>query len=242
MLIAVTVAILSAIGFSGSSLLAAYGNRMPVTFRSYAVAIAAGTLLALAFGDFFPDALGEAGDAGVAGFVGGFALLFLLETFTKGHTHHGPGEPVHHHAMTPFVIGLAIHNAADGFALGVSADRSSLESLALGFGVLVHQFPVGLSLAAVLFANRSPRRTVTRIAVQLGLVIPLVAGVTAALPLSGGRAEGILTGMAGGVLAYLATAHLLPEAQTEHPRQGTGVVFAAALFLVTAAVFTVLGD
>ncbi len=242
MLVALSIATLAAVGFAGSSLLAVYGNQLPTAIRSYAVAVAAGTLLALSFGDLFPHGLEQAGDTAVASFVGGFALLFIIETFTKGHTHHGRGEPVHHHPMAPFAIGLAIHNAADGFALGIGADHASLESAALGFGVLVHQFPVGLSLAAVLVANRTAPRTVARVAIQLGLVIPLAAGVTAALPFSGGKMEGALTAVAGGVLAYLATAHLLPEAQTEHPGRGTGIAFAATLFLVTAAIFTVLGD
>ncbi len=242
MLVALGIATLAAVGFTGSSLLAVYGNKVSASFRSYAVAVAAGTLLALSFGDLFPHGLEEAGDAAVAGFVGGFALLFVIETLTRGHTHHGPGEPVHHHPTAPFAIGLAIHNAADGFALGIGAAHASLESAALGFGVLVHQFPVGLSFAAVLAANRAAPKTVTRMAVQLGLVIPLAAGATAALPFGGGKTEGTLTAMAGGVLAYLATAHLLPEAQTEHPGRGTGIAFAVTLFLVTGAIFTLLDE
>ncbi len=91
--------------------------------------------------------------------------------------------------------------------------------------MLIHRFPVALSLAAVLVANQSTRRTVTRVAVQLGLVIPLAAGPTASLPVSEGRAEGTLTGLAGGVLTYLAPVHVLLEAQTKHPGRSTRIVF-----------------
>ncbi len=91
--------------------------------------------------------------------------------------------------------------------------------------MLVHRFPAGLSLAAVLVANQSTRRTVTRMAVQLGLVIPLAAGPTAALPVAEGQAEGTLTGLAGGMLTYLAPVQVLPEAQTGHPGRSTRIVF-----------------
>jgi hypothetical protein len=45
--------------------------------------------------------------------------------------------------------------------------------------------------------------------------------------------------VAGGVLAYVGAAHLLPEAQAEHAGRGIGVFFAATL-VVTAAVLLAL--
>ena len=242
MIVATVIAALAAIGFSGSSLLALYGSQVPSIVRSYAIAVAAGSLLALAIGDLFPESLDLAGDGAVAGYVAGFALLFLIETFTKGHTHHGSDEVVHRHALMPFILGLAIHNMADGFAIGIGAEHLSLQAAALGFGVVAHQFPVGLSLAAVLTASDASPRVIARVSAQLGLLIPLVAILTAALPLHQGTSQGVLTGIAGGVLTYLATAHLLPEAQAEHPGRRTAFVFTATLLLVTLATFTVLGD
>ncbi|MDP9473141.1 MAG: hypothetical protein M3Q71_21185 [Chloroflexota bacterium] len=64
-------------------MLAVYGNRVPSFVRSYAVAVAAGTLLVLSFGDLVPHGV-EPDDAAVAGFEGGFALLFVIEALPKG--------------------------------------------------------------------------------------------------------------------------------------------------------------
>ena len=238
----ILLATLAAIGFSGTSLLALLGRELRAKGRSYSAAVAAGILLALAFVDLFPEALEVARGPAIVGFVVGFTLLFLIEAFTHAHTHHSLEEGVGKHALGPFVLGLAIHNFADGFVLGASAKVSAVTSGLVGLGILVHQIPVGISLAAVLLAARATHARMVRTTLLLGLVIPLGAGLTIALPVPGDRALGFLTGIAGGVLAYLGTAHLLPEAQAEYPSRVTGVLFAMALLITTVGLMTVLGD
>ena len=238
---ATLTAILAAIGFSGASLLALLGGEIGSRGRSYAAAFAAGLLLALAFVDLFPEGLELAGEPAVAGFVGGFVLLFLTEVLTRAHTHHSPEESVSKHALGPFVLGLMIHNFADGFVLGVGAKASAITSWLVGLGILVHQVPVGISLAAVLVSAQATGVQVVRTALLLGLAIPLAAGLTTVLPLGSDQALGTLTGVAGGVLAYIGATHLLPEAQAEHPSRVTGVLFATTLVLTTIGLMTVLG-
>lgn len=82
---ALALGVLAGIGFVGASLLALLGGKVSSGGRSYAiaVAVAAGILLAVAFGDLFPEAL-EAGEEGaILGFLGGFALLFLVQAYTR---------------------------------------------------------------------------------------------------------------------------------------------------------------
>jgi zinc transporter, ZIP family len=160
--------------------------------------------------------------------------LFMTEAFTRAHTHHLPDEHVHKHALGPFVLGLAVHNLADGFVLGVGAKAGAVTSWLIGLGVLVHQIPVGISLAAVLIAARVGRAGVMRAAVLLGLAIPVAAALTVAFPAPGEGTLGLLTGVAGGVLAYIGAAHLLPEAQAEDTNRLAGIVFVAT-FVLTAA-------
>ena len=238
---AILVATLAAIGFSGASLLALLGGEVSARGRSYSAAFAAGILLALAFVDLFPEGLVLAGEAAIAGFVVGFVVLFLTEVFTHAHTHHSPDERLRKHALGPFVLGLAIHNFADGFVLGVGVKASAITSWLVGLGVLVHQMPVGISLAAVFVATGASGARVIRTAVLLGLAIPLAAGLTLALPVPGDQDLGFLTGTAGGVLAYVGAAHLLPEAQGEHPSKGIGVLFAATLVVTAIVLMAVPG-
>jgi zinc transporter ZupT len=239
---AVALAAAAAAGFVGASLLGAFGGHLPARWRGYAIAIAAGILLAVAFGDLFPEAVEAAGSAGAAAFIAGFALLFAVEAFTHAHTHHAPDEHVHKHSLTPFILGLGLHNLADGFALGVAAALPDAAAGFVGLGVLVHQIPVGLSLAAVFAADQVPRASVIRLTLLLGLAIPVAAALTVALPLPDERATGLMLGLAGGVLAYLATGHLLPEAQAESRNRLVAVVFLATLAAMTLALLTVLGE
>jgi zinc transporter, ZIP family len=225
------MAVLAAAGFTTASLLALLGGELGARGRSLSAAFAAGILLALAFVDLFPEGLELAGETAVAGFVGGFVLLFLTEAYTRAHTHHLPEEDVHKHALGPFIVGLAIHNLADGFVLGVGAKSAAVTSWLIGLGVLVHQVPVGISLAAVLLAARVRRAGVVWTAALLGLAIPAAAALTAALPVPGEGALGLLTGIAGGVLAYISAAHLLPEAQAEHTDRFAGLLFVATLVI-----------
>ena len=239
---AILLALLAAVGFSGASLLALLGGELRAKGRSYSAAVAAGILLALAFVDLFPEGLEVAGEAAIVGFVGGFTLLFLTEAFTRAHTHHAPEGSVHKHTLGPFVLGLAIHNLADGFVLGVGAQTSAITAGLVGLGVLVHQVPVGISLAAVLLSARATRTRVVRTAALLGLAIPIAATLTMALPAPDEGALGLLTGVAGGVLAYVGAAHLLPEAQAEQPSRVTASLCAATLIITTVCLMTVLGE
>ena len=238
---AVLVAVLAAVDFSAASLLALLGRDLRAKGRSYSAAFAAGLLLALAFADLFPEGLELAGEPAIAGFVGGFTLLFLTEALTRAHTHHSLEERVRKHVLGQFVLGLAIHNLADGFVLGVGAEASAITSGLVGLGILVHQVPVGISLAAVLVAARASGARVVRTTVALGLTIPFAVALTVALPVPGEETLGLLIGVAGGVLAYLGAAHLLPEAQAEHPDKVTGVLLAATLVITTIVLMSVLG-
>ncbi|MDP8953246.1 MAG: ZIP family metal transporter [Actinomycetota bacterium] len=237
---AILMAALAAIGFSGASLLALLGRELRARGQSYSAAVAAGILLALAFVDLFPEGLELAEESAIAGFVGGFTLLFLTEALTRAHTHHSPEEHVHKHALGPFILGLALHNLADGFVLGVGAKTSAVTSGLIGFGILVHQMPVGISLAAVLMASHASRARVLQAAILLGLTIPLASALTLALPVPGDQTLGFLTGIAGGVLAYMGAAHLLPEAQGERSSKTTAAIFAAALVVTTIGLMTFL--
>ncbi len=241
LLSAVLLATLAAIGFSGASFLALLGRELGARGRASLAAVAAGILLALAFVDLFPEGLELAGEPAIVGFVAGFVLLFLPEAVRAHSPHHAPEERVGKRALGPFVLGLAIHNLADGFVLGVGAKTSEVTAGLVGLGIIAHQAPVGISLAAVLVAARATRAQVIRSTVLLGLAIPLAAILTAAAPVPGDQALGFLIGVAGGVLAYMGAAHLLPEAQAINPSRITSAVFAATLIGTTAGLMTFLG-
>ncbi|PLS82925.1 MAG: hypothetical protein CYG60_23285, partial [Actinobacteria bacterium] len=196
------LALIAMVGFSGAGMVALVGKKSGPSRRSYSSAVAAGILLALAFADLFPEGLEMAGTAAIGGFVAGFVLLFLTEALSRVHVDHlAEDGALKGTLLWPLFLGLAVHNLADGFVLGVAAGASTAVSGLLGLGILVHQVPVGLSLAAILVASRVTRAKMVWTTLALGLAIPIAAVSTMALPVPDEGGLGILTGAAGGVLA-----------------------------------------
>jgi zinc and cadmium transporter len=232
------LAALAGAAFTVVALLGAARTAPGPRLRSVAAGVAAGILLALAFAELFPEALERAGHESAAiGFMAGFVALFAVEAVTKGHTHHGQDvvERAHlaRHSLGPFVIGLGIHNFADGFSIAAGAEVSGAVGAGVAIGVLVHQLPVGVSFAAVLLALGSSRTFVVRTALGLGLLIPIGASIVAALPAPGDAAVGAILGAASGALVYIGAGHLLPEAQSERSTLTVAAVFPLALLATT---------
>lgn len=232
---AVLAAMAAAIGFAAAGLLGLLGRSVVTRGRPVFVAVAGGILLALAMADLFPEAVELAGTGAVWGFVGGFALLLGTETATRGHIYHSVEGHPGRHALVPFLLGLGIHNLADGFVLGLSAELAGGVAGAVGVGIFLHQIPTGLSLAAVLVATDVSRLRRWCAVVSLAVAIPIAAAVTAAVPSTGTGLSGVLLGAAAGVLTYISASHLLPETQRE-----TQVVVPAAVFVLSLVLTTLL--
>lgn len=236
-MIAVALAVVAGVGFTLASLGAVAGRGLPASARSVAVGAAAGILLAIVFADLFPEALEVGGmRAPAIAFGFGFSALFLVEATTRGHTHHhGGSQVVAPHRLAPFVLGLAVHNFGDGAVLGATSALSAEAAPAVAIGILVHQLPVALSVTAVLAAADAARGTSVRVAIVLGLMIPVGALVVVALPLADDTVAGAVTGLAAGALTYVAGAHLLPEVQAEDADRTIVLAFPAALLITTLA-------
>ncbi len=233
----IALAALAGGAFALVALLGAARTAPSPRLRSVAAGIAAGILLALAFAELFPDALERGGHESAAlGFVVGFVALFAVEAVTKGHTHHGQDLERPHlarHSLGPFVIGLGIHNFADGFSIAAGTEASGVAGAGVAIGVLVHQLPVGVSFAAVLLALGSSRAFVARTALALAVLIPVGAASVTALPAPSAVTVGAILGAASGALVYIGAGHLLPEAQSERSTLTVAGVFPLALIATT---------
>ena len=232
----IALAAVAGAAFAAVALLGAARTAPSPRLRSIAAGVAAGILLALAFAELFPEALERGHESAAVGFMVGFVALFAVEAVTKGHTHHGQElERTHlaRHSLVPFMIGLAIHNFADGFSIAAGTEVSEAAGAGVAIGVLVHQLPVGVSFAAVLAALGSSRGFVLKAALALGVLIPLGAATVAALPALTAAALGGVLGAASGALVYIGAGHLLPEAQSERSTLAVVGVFPLALVATT---------
>lgn len=127
--------------------------------------------------------------------LAGFALMLLVETFTPHppHLHHGeahpmlPKDPAEPSSVDPTsglsaTLGLVIHGAADGIALGASSLTGTAElGLIVFLAVLIHKGPAALGLTTTLLSLHLPPAQIKNRLLVFSLSAPLGAIVTYAL-------------------------------------------------------------
>lgn len=155
--------------------------------------------------------------------LAGFLLMFVAENFTKGKPSEGKLPLVGQSTLT---VGLLLHSAVDGIALGSSFfHKSEGFHIFVFFMIVVHKLPTALSLAVVLrhdgldaattefhlllFALAAP------VASILAYVIILISGLNSPLVL------GILFLFSAGSFLY-AVLHVMMDF-LHHPRFENGL-------------------
>ncbi|CAG8475109.1 7248_t:CDS:2 [Paraglomus brasilianum] len=107
----------------------------------------------------------------------GFVLMFLIDQIGAPHSHvytsefPDPASPEHldmsseletpKRKLSSITIGLVIHAAADGIALGASANQPKLE-LIVFLAIMLHKAPSAFGLCAVLLREGLGRRQIRR--------------------------------------------------------------------------------
>ena len=207
--------------------------------------LSAGLLLGLVGFDLLPEVFGDSATTGGVPTVSiailiGFLLLHISERSFGGH------EPVdseyghdHSHGSIAGGIGavaMAGHVFLDGAALGVAFKVSNKLGFAVFIALLVHAFSDGLNTVSMLVKSGHWKARSKYI-----LFIDAVARI-------GGAAIGTYVGfnsnwvtvylsLFAGMVIYVATSHILPEAHSHHPSRwtlaatGSGVL---AMWLIVA--------
>ncbi|KAJ3045347.1 hypothetical protein HDV00_010217 [Rhizophlyctis rosea] len=161
----------------------------------------------------------------------GFAFMFLVEHAGHfGHSHNSASHivsvndirdrDVYSHNKMAATIGLVVHAAADGVALGAASasDRGSLEFI-VWLAIMLHKAPSSFGLATFLLQEGHPRRTVRQHLLVFSLAAPIAALFTFIILQQYGIEDpdvmrkwtGILLLFSAGTFLYVATVHILPE-------------------------------
>jgi zinc transporter 9 len=174
----------------------------------------------------------------------GFIAMMLLEGFGVGHAvheehhdhveGHGHGH-VHHPASTGVLaLGLSVHAAADGLAIGAAAAvGDDAFSLLVALGVLMHRVPAALSLGLFSLHEKDNRAGVVRGLVLFAVATPITLLISFVL-LDGAdeRLVAIALLFSAGTFLYVATVDTLPA--IHNPRTGRrsvrNVVLSAGAF------------
>jgi zinc transporter ZupT len=184
-------------------------------YLRYFVALGAGFLMATAVLEMLPESIKLDAKLAPVLVMAGYCALHFLEHTIVAHFHFG--KETHHHefvsAHTSYSVlgGLAVHALFDGVAIGSGFALSNLLGWLIFLAILLHKAPEGFTMASVMLASGSSRKTALFSAVALAaatlvgvLVINVIPGlVRFGLPIS------------AGVALYVAATDLVPEVNRE---------------------------
>ena len=156
--------------------------------------------------------------------LAGFLLMLILEGSGVGHSvheeHHDHGHDhghahVHHNTSAGWmlVLGLSLHAATDGLAIGAAAATGSISLTAtVIFAVLIHKGPAAFSLGVFSMHERQDRKSSIKDVVIFSLATPIM------ILIAYFALEGVETSMIGlamlfsaGTFLYVATIDTLPD-------------------------------
>lgn len=221
-----------------------------------ATPFAAGALLAAAFVDLLPDALGEitnlSDHEAIESFIlgvsvavmSGILVFFLLERAIHWFHHHRENGNTKHEkdARIPLIIlGDTVHNFIDGIAIAAAFLVSPATGIVVTLAVAAHEIPQeigdfglllakGVSRSKVLLANALSALATTVAAVTFYLI-----GTNVEIPL------GIVLGLTAGFFIYIAVSDIIPTIHAHENKRFVGVqtlLFILGLIVVSFAILT----
>lgn len=208
--------------------------------------LAAGLLLGLVAFDLLPEVF-EMSSSTLLGapavsvaLVGGFLLLHLFEKFFGTHepAESEYGDDHKHRANIAGGLGafaMAGHVFLDGLALGVAFTIDEKLGIAVFVALLVHAFSDGLNTVSLLIkSGQWSRKGIWLIGVDT-LARVGGAAVGSSLVLNENFTALYLAAFSG-ILIYLATSHILPEAHARHESRWTLITTVTGVLIMWALV------
>uniref|UniRef100_A0A671SPE8 Zinc transporter ZIP9 n=1 Tax=Sinocyclocheilus anshuiensis TaxID=1608454 RepID=A0A671SPE8_9TELE len=122
-------------------------------------------------------------------------------------------------------LGLLIHAAADGVALGAAAASSQVSvQVVVFFAVILHKAPAAFGLVSFLMHAGLERKTIQKHLLAFSAAAPLMA-ISTYFILSANRLSITGIGMlfSAGTFLYVATVHVLPEINSRGHQRSTHV-------------------
>ncbi len=215
-----------------------YKDRLPI-----AIALTAGLVLGLVAFDLLPEVFEGAENAQMDTvwpmllFVGGFLFFHVLEKIILVHNDSESEYKTHSHPKLGFARALALagHSFFDGLSIGVGFQVSSAVGTAVALAVIGHRFADGFDTASFMLLHKNKLIHIKQLLIFV-IIMPILGGLASLfIHLS----EGALTlylGFFAGILLYVASGNILPQAHTKRASYNSlalTVAGAAAMFAIT---------
>lgn len=221
--------VLVALGAFATTLLGGWAALRVRDYQHLVLGLAAGLMLGVVGFDLLPEALSQEPavwfhvQAPLITLVAGFLVLHLIERWMGVHRGHEDEWAAHQHRPgVGLLAGSALvgHSVMDGFAIGAAFQAGAAIGATIAVAVIAHDFADGFNTYTItsLYGNNRRRAltllTLDALAPVAGAAITL--GFTIPRPLLG-----LYLGFFAGILLYLATSDILPEAHAHHPSRLT---------------------
>ena len=172
--------------------------------------------------------------------IAGFLSLHFIEQFAGSHE---PAESDYGHEHTHAVeiagtvgaIAMAGHIFLDGVALALAFKVSNALGYAVFIAMLVHAFSDGLNTVALLIKTGQWRSRGKYLLAVDALARIGGAAIGSALTISDSNLA-VYLAVFSGIVIYLATSHILPEAHSKHPSKVTMLATLAGVVIMWAVV------
>jgi len=172
--------------------------------------------------------------------IAGFLSLHFIEQFAGSHE---PAESDYGHEHTHAVeiagtvgaIAMAGHIFLDGVALALAFKVSNALGYAVFIAMIVHAFSDGLNTVALLIKTGQWRSRGKYLLAVDAVARVGGAAIGSALTISDSNLA-IYLALFSGIVIYLATSHILPEAHSKHPSKVTMLATLAGVAIMWAVV------
>ncbi|CAF0810977.1 unnamed protein product [Adineta steineri] len=162
----------------------------------------------------------------------GFVFMLIVDNFSSRLFHHHGSQVIDSSgsvvitkpkATWTATLGLVVHAAADGIALGAASATSRFNvELIVFMAIMLHKAPAAFGLVSFLMSDGVDRKRIRRHLLIFSLAAPLMAIFTFVLLKSRVReaysvdSTGIAMLFSAGTFLFVATVHVLPEVQSHY--------------------------
>ncbi|XP_037652469.1 zinc transporter ZIP9 [Sebastes umbrosus] len=164
----------------------------------------------------------------------GFVFMLLVDQIGSSHVHSTEGlDPEAARVASSKItttLGLVVHAAADGVALGAAASTSQTSVQLIVFvAIMLHKAPAAFGLVSFLMHAGLERNRIRKHLLVFALAAPVLAMLTflglsqsSKEALSDFNATGVAMLFSAGTFLYVATVHVLPEVGGGHSHAPAG--------------------
>ncbi len=195
----------------------------------------AGTLLALIFLEIIPEVI-ELNDSPLIllSVIAGFIFFHIIEKIFSLHSHHEDNHENHNHISSKKIgaWALILHSLFDGIAIGLAYNVSPAFGLIIAIGVIAHDFSDGFN--TVTLSHSKKLLFIDAVAPMLGIII----GSFFEFP---NNIMAVLFGLFAGVLLYVSTSDILPEAHCDNKKHMTQNLLAMIIGVMYIVIVVSLG-